>query len=663
MSPGAAVRMFVMASAGLALVFQAAILSNVSRMFVVVPAASLLAALVCHRRWPGATRGAILFAAATTPAFIRVGWGLFDLTNGGIWLAPLLAVILADARARDWSMPRAWAVPLALWALCVAVTWPIVVLREADFAWSAVVDFQTAVTGQGLPVPVSAIWIAHVASAHIVGVLWIDSLWRVYAGARARFEREIVLPLFAAIMASVAVASYQANVDPGFLSPTAYAAAGRATGLLLDGNVLGVLAAMCGPALLVVTHRAPGAWRLPAALGALACLVAVWGSGSRTAVLAAAITVPFSLLALWTGARTLTARVAAVASAVTVLAGIGVAAASGRLSGPLDRFQLMFERSWASGQGLAQYLWDRDGFGPAAARMFEEHPVVGVGVGTFHSLVLDYSHWVNPSLGVGSDNAQNWARHLLAELGTLGSLGAIVFALVLAVSLVRPSPRGSRIEAWLVASALAGLGAASLLGVPTQHAFVLIVFWSFAFWHQVIRTPESAGEPTANVPLVWGLVIVLATVFTAGTIVTARDELRVSNRAVRFGWSYMRGFHRLETGDGPFRWTRREAKAVIPAQPGYLKLSYFVHHDDVATSPVAVRILVRGKTAVDAIVSDQQARTVYVAIPPGIRSVAIETSVSRPWFPPHEGGRRELGLGVADWTFVGRPPPGAVVIE
>lgn len=663
MSAGAAVRMFVMASAFLALAFQSAILFRASYLFVVVPAASMLAALTCHRRWPGATRGMILFAAATTPALIRVGWGLFDLTNGGIWLAPLLAVILADTRTHDWSMPRAWAVPLALWALCVAATWPIVILREADFAWSAVWDFETAVTGQGLPVPVSAIWIAHVASAHVVGVLWIDSLWRAYAGARDRVEREIVLPLLAAVMASVAVAVYQANVDRDFLSPTVYAAAGRATGLLLDGNVLGVLAAMCGPALLVVTHRSSGAWRLAAALGALACLVAVWGSGSRTAVLAAAVTVPFSLVALWAGARTLTVRLAVVTASLAALTGVGVAIASGRLSGPLDRFQLMFDRSWAAGQGLAQYLWNRDGYGPAASRMFEEHPVVGAGVGAFHSLVLDYSRWMNPSGGVGSDNAQNWARHLLAELGVLGSLGALVFAAILAVSFVSPLPRGSRIEGWLVASALAGLGAASLMGVPTQHAFALIVFWTFAFWHQVIRMPDASGEPRITSPLVWSLLIALATAFTAGTVVTARDELRVSHRAVRFGWPYLRGFHGLETGEGGFRWTRQRAKAVIAAQPGYLKLSYFVHHGDAAANPVRVAISVEGRQVVDEEIRDPHARTIFVPVAPNLRSVTIETSVSRPWFPPHEGGRRELGLGLSDWTFVYRPPPGAVIVR
>ena len=68
------------------------------------------------------------------------------------------------------------------------------------------------------------------------------------------------------------------------------------------------------------------------------------------------------------------------------------------------------------GESANELLWERFGYGPAAIQMVNEHPIDGVGVGTFHSLSHDFgkiarSHHRQP------DNAQNWFRHNIAELG------------------------------------------------------------------------------------------------------------------------------------------------------------------------------------------------------------------------------------------------------
>jgi len=43
----------------------------------------------------------------------------------------------------------------------------------------------------------------------------------------------------------------------------------------------------------------------------------------------------------------------------------------------------------------------------------------------------------------------------------------------------------------------------------------------------------------------------------------------------------------------------------------------------------------------------------------------LETWVDRTWRPAEFGQNdtRELGIAIADWTFVDAPPPGAAVIE
>ena len=51
-----------------------------------------------------------------------------------VWILPLLALTLSDQGALRWSLPRAWRWPLVAWALVVAVSWPIVFMRETDFS-------------------------------------------------------------------------------------------------------------------------------------------------------------------------------------------------------------------------------------------------------------------------------------------------------------------------------------------------------------------------------------------------------------------------------------------------------------------------------------------------------------------------------------------------
>ena len=41
-------------------------------------------------------------------------------------------------------------------------------------------------------------------------------------------------------------------------------------------------------------------------------------------------------------------------------------------------------------KSVNELLWERFGYGPAAIEMIKEHPIDGIGVGTFHALVIDY---------------------------------------------------------------------------------------------------------------------------------------------------------------------------------------------------------------------------------------------------------------------------------
>ena len=80
--------------------------------------------------------------------------------------------------------------------------------------------------------------------------------------------------------------------------------------------------------------------------------------------------------------------------------------------------------------GLAS-LWNRGGYGPIALRMTREFPLTGVGAGSYRILAPDY--WramANDALPL--DNAQNWWRHQIAELGVFGGALIIAFSVLVA---------------------------------------------------------------------------------------------------------------------------------------------------------------------------------------------------------------------------------------
>lgn len=607
---------------------------------------------------PAAGYALVLLAACTLPAVLNALTGLFDFAASGVWVAALLGVILASGRFRGWSLPATWRLPLALGGLCLAASWPIIVGREVDFWLPQLFERRPAVAN----------WVAHIASVQLIGILWVDALFARYGRERVeRFEREIVWPLAGGALISVMVGLYQMSVDSSLLNPTVYGQMGRAAGLMQDGNVFGTISAMWIAALAALALHAGRAGRWLAFVAAPAALAVVWGSGSRTALLAAAcgtLAAAYGVGATLTSTR---ARIAATASAALVAAAVVVfVASSSATSGPIGRIKLALDRSWAADQPLIQYLWERGGHGLAAIRMIREYPAFGVGVGTFHTLVGDFSRAVDPSLGVGPDNAQNWFRHQLAELGVVGSLGWMVFAGILTLALLASARGEHRVRAVVVAGAIAGLGLASLLGVPTQHVVVLVTFWTFVFWHHALRrpapSPERAWSPGR---WQWTAVALLAVAFTAGTFQVARGDLRVPRRGVRFGWPYEQGFHpRPDPAVQPFRRTRRHAVAVFKAEERYLKLVFQAEHPDVTAEPVQVRIWRSGERIANVTLSSPTPVTWYIRAPDA-EWMMLETAVSRTWpLRPADGGQQtEVGLTLADWEFVHDAPRRTVVVD
>jgi hypothetical protein len=246
-----------------------------------------------------------------------------------------------------------------------------------------------------------------------------------------------------------------------------------------------------------------------------------------------------------------------------------------------------------------------------------------------------------------------------------------VWVILFLPTLVRkPPPEAPRIALYVLRAAIVGLGLGSQIAMPTQNVVVLVVFWTFVYWHTGLCglwTPVSPAS-TAGARR-WVGAAALAAIYCGAVAWVGAASLRVPVRAESVGWPYDRGLYDLETPPrGPaFRWTAQHAVAVFPApkEDAYFQLTFWVHHPDVATHPVHVRIWLRRRLVVDMTVTTPDSVTRYIHVHPGEPSLMIETTVDRTWQPDVDGhgDQRSLGVALQDWIFTCCPPAGVPRVE
>lgn len=625
----------------------------------------------------------ILFLTCVTPSLFLVLTG--DATYHFMpWLAALLGFLIPKSLGTGWSFPARWKGPLILWSLCVALSWPIVVARELDFN-PALLYYGRLWTSRGGGTPQAAVaWTMNVVCTNLFGLLWLDWLCATYSreGLR-RFESRIVWPLFAGAAISVAVAVYQSSGPVGFLNPTVYGGMGRAAGTMLDGNAFGAIAAMWLPVLAALA--AGRAWWMARRSGAdgvasrahgplafvwLALLVAfalaVWATGSRTGLLSAAIGTTVFILSSWRSfsATRTHAMIAVGAFAALLLAVVLFGSRSDSIMS--RRIQMLLPDLSAHSMGYAwNELWDRNRYGTSAVRMIGDHLLVGVGLGGFHAQVADAAY-LNGGDWLPSDNAQNWFRHQLAELGLLGSAGWIAFCASFLWMLFRRVPDDERWMAGAVRGGIVGLGAASLLGMPTQDAAVYVTFLVFLIWWAILAAPRqaSAGIPKLLGWREWTLIGVVLGCFLGGTAYAGWNDLRPPFRALRADWKYQYGFHDPEPGSD-LRWT--EGKAVDVFEIGdahenrWLKLTLGAVAPDANREPVEVKVWRDHQLILRVTRRSDTVKNWYVRVPTGRQMMMLQIETSRTWRPAdYNGGtdRRERGVMIGKWSFSFDPPKG-----
>jgi hypothetical protein len=584
-----------------------------------------------------------------------------------VWLMPLLGALVATSRDGGFAFPARMKLPLALWALVIALSWPVVVLRESDF-YLPIFFRSVPLSGIGNTPAHAAAWTINVALTHLTGLLLFDWFCRHYAREPLdRFVREIVWPMAPFVLLAAALGAYQGLLDVKWMAAGQWPAINRAGGSLVDGNPSGMFVALWSTLFLPFVFNRTRFLKIFGLTGTTLTWVAAAASGSRTAVLAGIIGLSVFAWIAARGSRDGVSRRSLLSAAAAILIAGAVCGALLRTNGVIARMRASLPS--ATRDSIAYFLryqfWDRNGpYGTAAVHMLQDSPLVGVGVGSFHTLVPDYSYPINKYyVRSDPDNAQNWFRHQLAELGLLGSLGWIAWC-VLIVQLARATrvSASNRLEEGAVRGALIALAVVSLVAMPTQNTVLTLLFWTLAFWWIALRTAddrrdvvESRGPGAAA----WALTGLLALAFLALTVQKGLGEFRPEMRAVRFDWHYIYGFYETEFDERglSFRWTQSRGVDVVSATAPLLKLEIRANHADIAAKPMEVKVWCNQNLVFDRTLSTGERTVAVVPVPPGEKRVALRTWSSRTERPADFGSTDTRSLGfMIRAEFVSAPP-------
>jgi hypothetical protein len=587
----------------------------------------------------------ILFFSYIFPAAFALTIARYHPDYDVIWMGALLGAILPAALRSGWKVPDPWRAPLVLWALTVAVGTIIVIGREMDFypalLWER--GLRNSASGGGGP-RFLTLWILHTGLATVLGILWFDWLF----GAELDFRRIIVMPLLASSLALAGVSIYQLFFDFDFLNVNVYGGIGRASGTMFDANVSGFIAAiwMGGGALWAsqVRHR-----RAVVLMAILAVMwLTVWASGSRTAFGAAAVVMAACLVGMHrerveARKRTGVIPVLGALGMIGVVIALLLRNANAAVVGPWVRFRtLLPDASMTSIQALGWELWNRNGYGSTAVEMIRSSPWFGVGPGMFHVLVADFA----PS-HIPGDNAQNWYRHQLAELGIVGSLGWMTWFVLLAGLVLWPRAKRPP-SATVTAGMLTAFGLISLVGMPTQAVSLSFTFWTVAFWFLALSQALPAGEAPLWVRRLTPAVLLA---FAVGTGWLAATRLRVPMRAAAAGWAYSYGFYppEVDSNGHEYRWAKRRASIVIDAPASPMTISVWVNHLDLHENPVEVKLWKDGELVLQTRLTETNPAS--VTFTPSRPRFVLDTWASRAVRPSDVGSHdeRELAL-MARWT-------------
>lgn len=377
--------------------------------------------------------------------------------------------------------------------------------------------------------------------------------------------------------------------------------------------------------------RARGGW----IAAAVACVIGLWWSESRTALAAAGGTI--ALAALWAVSLPWRPRVRIAACAALIVL---VAAIS------LIRFGQLERDPTYLGSGL------RSQFVTTSFRMIAAHPLVGFGAGRYYP---ESTRFLSPRLAwtYGLENAHNNFLQIAAETGVVGFA---LFGLVVAAGLATGARALIRTPYdWRLLGAFAGV-VGLLVTCLTSHP-LLVTEVAVAFWVQ-FGLVVGLGSSTlvgldahgSQRPARAGFTLSLATALGAALVVLSVPMRAFQPAPATPASADVDGFYLWETGtDGVrFRWTREYASLF--ASPDATRIEIPIRAPQNPSQAKTVEISVAGVYRGEYGVSDR-----WTTIPLDLQDAAVSGGIKRinlkaggGWRGSGGTARDQLGLQIGE---------------
>ncbi len=504
--------------------------------------------------------------------------------------------------------------------------------------------------------------IANILKMTIIYVAWGGVLLAAQQVRRQRVFlrdfRRMLLPLAAL---NALVAFLQLSFLPLLFTTEKWRRAGQATGLMIDGNSLGMVSAV----LIAATPLwLPRQWyRSALSLITLVLLVfCIFASGSRTAFfLVAVFCIFFGLILVCARAGSMRASRVALYAFLSIVVVTLVIGSIYYVVGLLELPELPLQErlgatvdSFFSGTGINTLTNSRIMMWGFSTWMAAEHPLSGIGPGTFFCEVGNFTRLHGLRYRT-IDNAMNLFLHLFVELGILACIAMIiVLALVLKGQWERSRQKsGAHQDRELaVVAFLLSLFVVFFLGphiTLPEPMFIVMLFFGLITGR--LRKIAPAAKPGLvsgwKAWLAWAallILVTLASVWTSSGIHPARlwEDLR---------WHIEAGFAAREQGDISYQWTETTAIQIVRPNGRFLYLRCWAGHESASGFQQTTSVYLGSSYLGKIVFTDANWKDVYLKIDNPSGDYEKLVFISDPPFVPDDflknGDRRKLGPAIA----------------
>ena len=289
---------------------------------------------------------------------------------------------------------------------------------------------------------------------------------------------------------------------------------------------------------------------------------------------------------------------------------------------------------------------DRGVYAKIAAKMMNELPLTGIGLGSFITELPNYRKLTKELIYV-PDNACNYYLQIGAEQGLITL--AVVFLIfgIWFKKWWRVMHKAGLFTYWIfIGSGIAAMLIVFLFGMHTLAHEIQCLFW-ICLAQPFVVSPEKWHFETKSKYLSL-FIFIICIIYFSVTI----SKLSLEKQKKRFGWNDKSHFYQWEKWPDPnvkrVRYSKKDSSEEVNCEGIFFKQKYCALHPDIEKNPVSV-LFKLGNYITNIIVKNNDWHSMKIQVDPKLQNKDIDFSVnvSRTWKASTLGmnnDKRKLGL-------------------